>query len=149
MTFGFLALLVQMNFEMLGFVRELDQVSAQLIHTLFTWVSHGNKILKTYFSLPDGGKRFFGLGYDTPWFIALGLFRQLQPTPCCAVFVAVFLGLVVRASKSSLSSLSGELLFLLVLLQFTQFHLLLRCAYLHITPNTPYAIHHHFSKYAF
>jgi hypothetical protein len=50
MTFGFLALLVEkMNFEMLGFVRELDQVSAQLIHTLFTWVSHGNKILKTYF----------------------------------------------------------------------------------------------------
>jgi len=35
-------------------------------------------------------------------------------TNCCAVFMAVFLGLVVRASRSSLSSLSGELLFVLV-----------------------------------
>jgi hypothetical protein len=33
MTFGFLALLVEMNFEMLGFVRELDQVSdTYIIH---------------------------------------------------------------------------------------------------------------------
>jgi hypothetical protein len=35
-------------------------------------------------------------------------------TNCYAVFVAVFLGLVFRANRSSLSSLSGELLFVLV-----------------------------------
>ena len=63
---------------------------------------------------------------------------------CCAVLVAV-LWLVVRASRSSLSSLSGELLFVLVLLQFTQFSPLLRgrvSAHHEITPNTSGAHNH-------
>jgi hypothetical protein len=47
-------------------------------------------------------------------------------TNCCAVFVAVFLGLVVRASRDSLSSLSGELLFVLVTFTIHKFSPLLR-----------------------
>jgi hypothetical protein len=61
---------------------------------------------------------------------------------CCAVFVAVFLRLVARASGSSLSSLSGELLF--VLLYFKNSHSFTSSprvsAHREITPNLDTAL---------